>query len=768
MAEEVGQLNALAPAATVEAGNGAEGLAVSPDGKHLYVACRLANYVSAFSLGTNGALTAIANYTSAEGPLGLCISEDGKFVFAGCNVGVGHVTVFSRDAETGVLTAVESVESGTNLHGVGISPDGKWLFACDYGAENVHRFEVESSGKIRSLGTTAAGTDPHDCAVSPDGKNLYVCESAVAGHVRVYTLNDTTGELTEVEAKVAGEYTECCVVSPDGKFVYATNYGGNTVSQFSRNESTGALTALTESTVATGTGPEGICITADGLNVYVSDFTASAVSQYTRDLSTGVLKAITPASVTAGSGAARVARSPSGDNVYTGNRSTTTVSQFARAAPLSGLVAGMGTLTGTLEGKGPVPLDGTIAAVGTASASLSGVDTLCPLPSGQMIGLNISLGWGAESYADAGKMGVHYMRMSEESQTEKDMEALVAAGVRPATVLFGEGGSIGALAEKPEAYLAKIVAFFKAYGYGGTFWAGNKEREDKYAALACEVLNEPGGSWFWSDPENYSGYTSLLKDVYETLTKEFTKGNRPWVLASYDGGHNDVTFGNEIKALGAMSFCDAVTAHNYKKDKPLNEGNRLDIEECHKLSGKPVWNTELGWTTALGQENTGDSEQISEAEQAEAVQHYGEWVRSKGASMIQCWMYFCYHDFGTNNWYGVETLEGVHKPSFAKLGEQAALAEQTPPDVEGTISGTGTASGTLSVAGTTVVPIAGTVVGSGTAAAALSVKGPLELAGSVTARGALTGLLNVETKLTGPFSERLIAALKPWMTGVPV
>ena len=73
--------------------------------------------------------------------------------------------------------------------------------------------------------------------------------------------------------------TSVCI-SADGKNVYTANYGNNTVSIFTRNTSTGALSGT--STIATGTSPQSVCISSDGKNVYVANNASNTVSIYNR------------------------------------------------------------------------------------------------------------------------------------------------------------------------------------------------------------------------------------------------------------------------------------------------------------------------------------------------------------------------------------------------------------------------------------------------------------------------------------------------------
>jgi hypothetical protein len=287
-----------------------------------------------------------------------------------------------------------------------------------------------------------------------------------------------------------------------------------------------------------------------------------------------------------------------------------------------------------------------------------------PTPAPSSSNLIISLdsgGWGGSSYADIVK-AVKNVRFSSEYVTEQRMKDSSAAGITLACVLFGEGGTIGQIPAKE--YAQSIVSHFKEYGKGGTFWAGKTD----LGGRCVEVLNEPGGSWFWSDSTNYSGYTNLLKIVHEELSNNFASEIRPKILASWDGGGVGNKFGEEVKKLGGYNYCDGVTVHPYGGSSGQHGGalgNRQQVEDAYNLSKKPVYITEIGWPTATGKPSTGDSQQWTEAQQAENIFNFIKWCQTK--EYIKIVNIFNYIDYGTNNYYGIEKESRIHKPSFFVL-----------------------------------------------------------------------------------------------------
>jgi len=144
------------------------GVAVSPDGAHVYVTGRLDDALNVFGrntdTGTLAFLEVHRNTGGLENPRGVTVSSDGKYLYTACYID-NSVSVFHRDTDNGALTLIEKHCNGVN---------------GTYGLEGA--FSV---------------------IISPDGAHLY----AMAYHsnaVAVFTRNISTGRLTFVEAKING------------------------------------------------------------------------------------------------------------------------------------------------------------------------------------------------------------------------------------------------------------------------------------------------------------------------------------------------------------------------------------------------------------------------------------------------------------------------------------------------------------------------------------------------------------------------------------
>lgn len=267
-----------------------------------------------------------------------------------------------------------------------------------------------------------------------------------------------------------------------------------------------------------------------------------------------------------------------------------------------------------------------------------------PPPSGRLtVALDMG-GWGGSVFSKLSAAGITHARFSktdfiEEAKTQ---------GVSPATVIFGTGGTIGKIS--PQVYAQEVAAAVK-----------------RYNLPAVEVLNEPGGSWFWSDPTNYMAYTGLLKATHEALAGTGCK-----VLASYDGGQGgSVSFGRGVKAAGGLAYCDGVTMHPYggRSGHGKNssaEGWQEGVETARSESGKLVYITEVGWPT---HEATGDSALWSEAQQAQNILGFGEWCLANTDKVA---MFVLYNGVDSGACYGVFKSNLAPKPGLASLSAIAA------------------------------------------------------------------------------------------------
>ena len=271
--------------------------------------------------------------------------------------------------------------------------------------------------------------------------------------------------------------------------------------------------------------------------------------------------------------------------------------------------------------------------------------------SGMLVSLNAG-GWGAIELTDlAGVVGT----LRIDTISSAGAAAYASAGFKVIDDISGPYNSAGVKALNPQIWAAEALARWKA----------------NPNIVAIEELNEPGGSWFWgseaTSEANVKAYAALLKAVYEAFAPYGSA--RPKLLASYDGGGNkEGEWGARWFKLIDPKWIDGVTVHPYGGTANREQsalGNRANVERAHTETGLPVWATEVGWPTAVGQPATGDSLQWTWAEQATNITSFVKWCR--GLGYVADVTVFQYRDYGTNAFYGIETSTGTRKPSYEAL-----------------------------------------------------------------------------------------------------
>lgn len=191
----------------------------------------------------------------------------------------------------------------------------------------------------------------------------YSIEISLPTGVERVNMSSTSTWTAPTYTSVAGGFTGAndVAVSDDGKFVYMANSGANSVTVYSRNLSTNALTG--KQTVADAAATDGLAgaysvvISPDGLNVYVSGQTDNAIACFSRDTTTGLLtylgKVTDPALI-----GVRGLSFMRNDTLYAVGNGSDTVMSFRRA-----------TVDGRLTRWGSVETNGVNGVVGLDGAT---------------------------------------------------------------------------------------------------------------------------------------------------------------------------------------------------------------------------------------------------------------------------------------------------------------------------------------------------------------------------------------------------------------
>ena len=243
--------------------NNASGLAMDRLGRYLWVANYGWSTLSGFAIGTNGALTPVPGSpltTTTTLPYAITAHPSMDFVYVAFQSSFNHaVATYSVDAATGALTLQQTLTNViTSANGMVIDPGGRFLYVDDGGG--VCSFAIHATtGLLTSKGCVSVSGSTFALAIHPTGNYVYVANTS-DDTVTVYSVNLTTGALTQVGTPASvGSNPRGVTVNAAGTYLYMTNYVGNDVSAFSISGGGANLTSI-GSAVATGSSPQGMAI----------------------------------------------------------------------------------------------------------------------------------------------------------------------------------------------------------------------------------------------------------------------------------------------------------------------------------------------------------------------------------------------------------------------------------------------------------------------------------------------------------------------------
>ncbi len=198
-------------------------------------------------------------------------------------------------------------------------PNGQFLYVTDTGLNNIALYQISNGSLEYPAGYTAALTygvpeNPNSVAVDPPGNFAYA--GLADGSISVFEINRANGYLFSkgnVSAPGTGVGPAFVTVDRAGAYLFVSEQGGDFVTTYSINRSSGLLTYV--GSFGTASGPAAVETDYTGRYVYTSNYNSDNISGFELNTSTGMLTAI-PGSPWAVSGTQPVPLAASAMDIY--------------------------------------------------------------------------------------------------------------------------------------------------------------------------------------------------------------------------------------------------------------------------------------------------------------------------------------------------------------------------------------------------------------------------------------------------------------------
>jgi YVTN family beta-propeller protein len=253
------------PGTPIKVGNHPQALAVTPDGRILYVADS-GNTVTPVNVASSTPGTPIK---VRHGPVAMVVAPDGRTLYVLTTGYAGErgmvVPVNIATGTTGTPISVGNVPAAMVM-----TPDGRTLYVANYADSTVTPVAIATAKPGTAI---PVGKGPGGLVVTPDGQTLYVTNSGDPGLGGGDTVTPITIATDRPGAPIkVGSAPQALAVTPDGRTLYVANTNSNTVTPVS------VTTGSPGAPIKVGKQPQALAVTPDGRTVYVANEIGDTVS----------------------------------------------------------------------------------------------------------------------------------------------------------------------------------------------------------------------------------------------------------------------------------------------------------------------------------------------------------------------------------------------------------------------------------------------------------------------------------------------------------
>jgi YVTN family beta-propeller protein len=244
----------------ITVGQDPRALAITPDGKTIYVTNYQSGTVTPIRTATN---TALAPIKVDGNPWAIAITPDGKTAYV-ANLQSGTVTPI----RTATNTALTPIKVGRDPWPIAITPDGSTAYVLNGGSGTVTPIRTATNTALAPINVPEGS---FNMAITPDGTTIYVLDLGSSQHKQGLVIPIRTATNTALKPITIGPawpFVITIAITPDSKTAYVASAYTDTVTPIR----TATNTALAP--IKVGESPVAIAITPDGQTAYVVNFTS--------------------------------------------------------------------------------------------------------------------------------------------------------------------------------------------------------------------------------------------------------------------------------------------------------------------------------------------------------------------------------------------------------------------------------------------------------------------------------------------------------------
>ncbi|HEY3972461.1 MAG TPA: beta-propeller fold lactonase family protein [Candidatus Sulfotelmatobacter sp.] len=261
------------PGSPFPVGRSVQAVAVSPSGDYVFAA-RSENApgdgIEVFQVQSNGSLVQAPGspYATQNGPYAMVVDPSGKFLYVGDTS--NYIEAFAISS-SGYLTPLAGSPYPMPLpkNGCGVNPNdtidwaGKYLYTADRGDNSISGYDINSSSGVPTAisgspwsaeggcigGINQSNFNPDSLAIDGTGKFMYA-HNGDSFSISIFSINQSTGALTWIKdtANTSAGALGPIRTDPTGNYLYTSSFQGG-IDVYVINHTTGDLTASPSSPI---------------------------------------------------------------------------------------------------------------------------------------------------------------------------------------------------------------------------------------------------------------------------------------------------------------------------------------------------------------------------------------------------------------------------------------------------------------------------------------------------------------------------------------